>query len=170
MPEKASEPPHCIPTSRSLRGSGTRFLSFSRLSLRSAISRIAFITASWPLWSCRMMTFSGVFSSGQRAQKRSGVNFSQPRPTSMNSPPKFGCRAMLRMRRWGTLASGASIATPQPYWWLTVTTSSTLGYLGSRSRRIREMASFTTPMTHCTVVLIQRMLRVPPGPSPQGLG
>ena len=46
--------------------------------------------------------------------RRSGCSFSQPRLTIITSPPKFGFRLMLRTVRIGTIASGASIATPQP--------------------------------------------------------
>ncbi len=45
---------------------------------------------------------------------RSGCSFSQPRLTTITSPPKFGLRLMLRSVRIGTMASGASMATPQP--------------------------------------------------------
>ena len=45
---------------------------------------------------------------------RSGCSFSQPRLTTITSPPKFGFSEMLRSVRIGTTASGASIATPQP--------------------------------------------------------
>ena len=45
---------------------------------------------------------------------RSGCSFSQPRLTTITSPPKFGFRLMLRSVRIGTTASGASMATPQP--------------------------------------------------------
>ena len=45
---------------------------------------------------------------------RSGCSFSQPRLTTITSPPKFGFRLMLRSVRIGISAPGASIATPQP--------------------------------------------------------
>ena len=45
---------------------------------------------------------------------RSGCSFSQPRLTTMISPPKFGFLLMLRSVRIGICASGASMATPQP--------------------------------------------------------
>ena len=45
---------------------------------------------------------------------RSGCSFSQPRLTTITSPPKFGFFEMLRRVRIGIAASGASIATPQP--------------------------------------------------------
>ncbi len=46
---------------------------------------------------------------------RSGCSFSQPRLTSITSPPKLGLQAQVcRSVRIGTIASGASIATPQP--------------------------------------------------------
>ena len=53
----------------------------------------------------------GIVPGGSR---RSGCSFSQPRLTTITSPPKFGFRLMLRSVRIGTIASGASIATPQP--------------------------------------------------------
>jgi len=46
--------------------------------------------------------------------RRSGINFSQPRPTTIAWPPKFGLRARLRRVRIGISAPGASMATPQP--------------------------------------------------------
>src|SRR5471032_3467095 len=46
--------------------------------------------------------------------KRAGCSFSQPRLTTMACPPKLGFRLMLRSVRIGTMAPGASIATPQP--------------------------------------------------------
>ena len=45
---------------------------------------------------------------------RSGWSFSQPRLTTITSPPKFGLREMCRSVRMGMTASGASMATPQP--------------------------------------------------------
>ena len=45
---------------------------------------------------------------------RSGCSFSQPRLTTITSLPKFGFSVMLRSVRIGMIASGASIATPQP--------------------------------------------------------
>ena len=72
---------------------------------------------------------------------------------------------MLRKVRIGIDASGASIATPQPYVCSRPTTSSTFGNCGSSSALIRETANSTTPATHCTVVVIARMLRVPTVPS-----
>ena len=45
---------------------------------------------------------------------RSGCSFSQPRLTTITSLPKFGFNVMLRSVRMGMIASGASIATPQP--------------------------------------------------------
>nr|CAE55662.1 hypothetical protein [Escherichia coli Nissle 1917] len=46
--------------------------------------------------------------------RRYGCSFSQPRPTTITSPPKFGFSAILWMVRIGTTAVGALIATPQP--------------------------------------------------------
>ncbi len=45
---------------------------------------------------------------------RSGCSFSQPRLTTITSPPKFGFSEMWRRVRMGITASGASMATPQP--------------------------------------------------------
>jgi hypothetical protein len=53
----------------------------------------------------------GMLPGGSR---RSGCSFSQPRLTTITSPPKFGFRLMLRSVRIGMMASGASMATPQP--------------------------------------------------------
>jgi hypothetical protein len=72
---------------------------------------------------------------------------------------------MLRSVRIGTSAFGASIATPQPYECSSPTTSSTFGYSGSNSALMRWTAKSTTPETHCTVVVMARMLRVPTEPS-----
>ncbi|AOJ58092.1 hypothetical protein AQ477_17340 [Burkholderia thailandensis] len=46
---------------------------------------------------------------------RSGASFSQPRPITIISPPKFGLSARFCNVRIGTIAAGALIATPQPY-------------------------------------------------------
>jgi hypothetical protein len=54
---------------------------------------------------------SGIVPGGS---SRSGCSFSQPRLITMTSPPKLGLRVMLRSVRIGTIASGASMATPQP--------------------------------------------------------
>ena len=67
---------------------------------------------------------TGIVPGGSR---RSGCSFSQPRLTVITSPPKFGFRLMLRSVRIGMSASGASIATPQPYVCSKLTTSSTFG-------------------------------------------
>ena len=96
---------------------------------------------------------------------RSGCSFSQPRLITITSPPKFGFRLMLRSVRMGTIASGASMATPQPYVWSSATTSLTLGNLGSSSLLMRWTAYAVTPATHWTVWVIARMLRVPTEPS-----
>jgi hypothetical protein len=75
-----------------------------------------------PTWasSCRHTTSS---ASATRAStmamlpggsSRSGCSFSQPRLTTITSPPKLGFRLMLRSVRMGMTASGASMATPQP--------------------------------------------------------
>ena len=74
-----------------------------------------FASASTSPMSATSATFAaaaiGIVPGGIR---RSGCSFSQPRLTIITSPPKFGLRLMLRTVRIGTIASGASIATPQP--------------------------------------------------------
>ena len=71
---------------------------------------------TWP-WSCRQTTagsapfWIGIEPFGNR---RVGCSFSQPRLTTIAWPPKFGFRLILRSVRIGTMALGASIATPQP--------------------------------------------------------
>ena len=63
-------------------------------------------SAGAPRWSVIGMVPGG--------SRRSGCSFSQPRLTTITSPPKFGFYEMLRRVRIGIDASGASIATPQP--------------------------------------------------------
>ncbi len=46
--------------------------------------------------------------------RRSGTSFSQPRPITITSPPKFGLSARFCSVRIGTMAAGALMATPQP--------------------------------------------------------
>jgi hypothetical protein len=67
-------------------------------------------STSLPGTSSRLSTI-GMLPGGS---SRSGCSFSQPRLTTITSPPKFGLRLMLRSVRMGTTASGASMATPQP--------------------------------------------------------
>jgi hypothetical protein len=73
--------------------------------------------------SCRHTTSSGSSRApGRRigmgmlpgGSSRSGCSFSQPRLTTITSPPKLGFRLMWRSVRMGITASGASMATPQP--------------------------------------------------------
>ena len=87
-PEKASLPPHCMPISRSLRGSSSRRRSFSRASFLSAMSISAFMQPSKPWHSWSTTTFSGVLFSGPTSI--STVSFSHPRLTTISSPPKLG--------------------------------------------------------------------------------
>ena len=67
--------------------------------------------------SCSTAT-RGFFSSTGNAlaatMQRTGCSFSQPRLTTITSPPKFGLQARLRSVRIGIAAPGASMATPQP--------------------------------------------------------
>ncbi len=129
-PLKASLPPHCTPTTSSLAGTVSRRRAFSRSRCSSAVVMIESIIDMKPTcWSsCRHTTSSlgsavapmsatlrsstsGIDPGGS---SRCGCSFSQPRLTTITSLPKFGFRLMLRSVRIGTLASGASIATPQP--------------------------------------------------------
>ena len=129
-PEKASLPPHCTPTTSSLAGTVSRRRAFSRSRCCSAWRMIDSTMDMKPTCasSCRQTTSSllsavaptsatlrsstnGMLPGGN---SRSGCSFSQPRLTTITSPPKFGFRLMLRRVRIGTIASGASIATPQP--------------------------------------------------------
>ncbi len=57
-------------------------------------------------WSSKGMVPAGM--------SRSGCSFSQPRLTTITSPPKLGFKLILRSVRIGISAPGASIATPQP--------------------------------------------------------
>ena len=111
-PEKASLPPHCMPTSRSDKGRVSLFLSFKIFNFFSAILMRASIMASNPFSSWRTITFSGLMSAW--SMSISTVIFSQPKDTTISCPPKLGCLARLRRMRMGTLASGALMATPQP--------------------------------------------------------
>ena len=123
-PEKASLPPHCTPTTSSEAGTVSRRRAFSRVKCTSACRMMDSTMDMKPTCasSCRQTTSSAVSPLWRTSisgmlpggSKRSGCSFSQPRLTTMTSPPKFGFRLMLRSVRMGTMASGASIATPQP--------------------------------------------------------
>ncbi len=128
-PENASLPPHCTPTTSSLAGTVSRRRAFSLSRCSSAVVMIESIIDMKPTCasSCRQTTSSfgsSVAPSRPRCarrdgelpggSRRSGCSFSQPRLTTITSLPKFGFRVMLRRVRIGTIASGASIATPQP--------------------------------------------------------
>ena len=123
-PEKASLPPHCTPTTSSLAGTVSRRRAFRRSRCCPACRMIDSTMDMKPTWasSCRQTTSrpasaasrwstTGMLPGGSR---RSGCSFSQPRLTTITSPPKFGLRLMLRSVRIGITASGASMATPQP--------------------------------------------------------
>jgi hypothetical protein len=123
-PEKASLPPHCTPTTRAEAGTVSRRRAFSRSRCTVAEARIESTIEAKPTWasSCSR-TRSSAGSSPSRSSRiakvpggsrRSGCSFSQPRLTTITSPPKFGFFEMLRRVRIGIAASGASIATPQP--------------------------------------------------------
>ena len=69
--------------------------------------------------SCRQTTSSAGSRSSTMGKdpggsSRSGCSFSQPRLTTITSPPKFGLWLMLRSVRCGISAPTASMATPQP--------------------------------------------------------
>ena len=113
-PEKASLPPHCTPTTSSLAGTVSRRRAFRRCRCVSAVARMCSTIDMKPtcISSCsRTPLDSGIVPGGSR---RSGCSFSQPRLTSITSPPKFGFSAMWRSVRIGISAPGASMATPQP--------------------------------------------------------
>ena len=79
--------------------------SSCRQTTSSAFSAVA------PTSATLRSSISGMVPGGIR---RSGCSFSQPRLTTITSPPKLGFRLMLRSVRIGIIASGASMATPQP--------------------------------------------------------
>ncbi len=120
-PENASLPPHCTPTTRSDAGQVSRWRALRRSRCTLAWVRMLSIMDMKPtcLSSCNDTTSSvsprwsaiGIEPGGN---KRSGCSFSQPRLSTMTSPPKLGLLAMLRRVRMGMMASGASMATPQP--------------------------------------------------------
>ena len=129
-PLNASLPPHCTPTTSSLAGTVSRRRAFRRFRCTSAWRTMESTMLMKPTCasSCRQTTSSrvsalvptsatlrsstsGIEPGGSR---RSGCSFSQPRLTTITSPPKFGLRLMWRSVRMGMTASGASIATPQP--------------------------------------------------------
>ncbi|BAK12442.1 hypothetical protein PAJ_2362 [Pantoea ananatis AJ13355] len=119
-PEKASLPPHCMPTTSSEAGQVSRWRWLSRFRCRSATWRISSTMAPKPtsFSSCKRTISSSSSemgcTSGVPVNKRSGCSFSQPRLTTMISPPKFALRARLWTERIGITAAGALIATPQP--------------------------------------------------------
>ncbi len=129
-PLKASLPPHCTPTTRLLAGHASRRRAFRRSRWNSAVDMIESIIDMKPTCasSCRQTTSSFTSSLAPTSatlrsstiaklpggNRRSGCSFSQPRLTTITSPPKFGFSEMLRKVRIGMIASGASIATPQP--------------------------------------------------------
>ena len=129
-PENASLPPHCTPTTSSLAGTVSRRRAFRRSRCSCAVDMIESIIDMKPTWpsSCRQTTSSSASALAPTSatlrssmiaivpggSSRSGCSFSQPRLTTITSPPKFGLRLMLRSVRIGITASGASIATPQP--------------------------------------------------------
>ena len=129
-PEKASLPPHCTPTTSSLAGTVSRRRAFRRSRCSSACVMIESIIDMKPTCasSCRQTTSSGLSALAPTSatlrsstsgmlpggNRRSGCSFSQPRLITITSPPKLGLRLMLRRVRIGMMASGASMATPQP--------------------------------------------------------
>jgi len=120
-PLKASLPPHCTPTTSSLAGTVSRRRALRRRRCCSAWRRMESTMDMKPTWasSCRQTTSSACSRSSTMGKlpggsRRSGCSFSQPRLTTMTSPPKFGFRLRLRTVRMGITASGASMATPQP--------------------------------------------------------
>ena len=127
-PENASLPPHCTPTTSSEAGQGSRRRRSSRPSRSSAIRIRAVIMSPKPRKdsSCRRSTGDDpheapslpqqhpAHASSSSGASRSASSFSQPRPTIIVSPPKFGLRTRFRSVRIGIAAPGAWIATPQP--------------------------------------------------------
>ena len=128
-PENASLPPHWTPTTSSDAGTVSRRRAFRRSRCTFACAMTESIIDMKPTCfaSCRQTTSSASpWASAAPAPRwsaigitpggisRSGCSFSQPRLTTITSPPKLGLRLMLRTVRIGMTASGASIATPQP--------------------------------------------------------
>ena len=124
-PDNASLPPHCTPTTKSLAGQVSRRRKLSRCRCTPAWRKMLSIMLMKPTWasSCKHTTSNTEASVDERAstsgmlpggKRRSGWSFSQPKLTTMTSPPKLGFRLMWRRVRMGMTASGASIATPQP--------------------------------------------------------
>ncbi len=120
-PLNASLPPHCTPTTRALAGTVSRRRRFSRSRCALALSMMESIMLMKPTCasSCRQTTSSSGSRSSTMGKvpggsSRSGCSFSQPRLTTITSPPKLGLRLMLRSVRCGISAPTASMATPQP--------------------------------------------------------
>ena len=115
-PENASLPPHCSPTTRSdgrarSRGAPVQHRQ-PRLGHRQ--DRGDHGAKAVEASSCSRVTMLNGLTAPSGGNSRAGCSFSQPRLTSMSSPPKFGCSARFCSVRIGTAARGASIATPQP--------------------------------------------------------
>ncbi len=96
---------------------------------------------------------------------RSGCSFSQPRPTTITSPPKFGLCAMLRRVRIGIGASRRVDGDAAAIDVLEADDVVDVRIFRQQLRRMRSIAKSSTPATHCTVVVIASMLRVPTEPS-----
>ena len=148
-PEKASLPPHCTPTTRALAGRVWRRRALSRSRCGRALCTMLSSMDMNPTWcsSCRQTVSAGSLAEPPLmmgklpgGNRREGCSFSQPRLTTMISPPKLGLRLILRNVRIGIMASGASMATPQPYVCSRPTTSSTKGYRGISSVLMRLTA------------------------------
>ena len=122
-PENASLPPHCTPTTSSLAGTVSRRRASRRARCGFALATMWSIIDMKPTCAsaCRH-TVSGPDTASRPSgigklpggSSRSGCSFSQPRLTTITSPPKFGFSAMWRSVRMGISAPGASMATPQP--------------------------------------------------------
>ena len=122
-PENASLPPHCTPTTKALAGTVWRRRAFRRARCGFARCTMLSIMDMKPTCasSCRH-TKSGPASWSRASwigklpggSRRAGCSFSQPRLTTITSPPKLGFRLMFRRVRIGISAPGASMATPQP--------------------------------------------------------
>ena len=121
-PEKASLPPHCTPTTSSLAGTVSRRRAFRRSRCTSAWRMIESIIDMKP--TCALVLQAHHVELARRWRRRrprcarrragcvpggssrSGCSFSQPRLTTITSPPKFGLRLMLRSVRIGIIGVG----------------------------------------------------------------
>ncbi|MNE53471.1 hypothetical protein D3C80_1482030 [compost metagenome] len=117
-PEKASLPPHCMPSTSSEAGQVSRRRVSKTFRRSSIMPMICSTMPAKPLAeSCRRN--SQASSSWPAVSSSPGIScsacsFSQPRLMTSAWPPRLGLRARLCRVRIGITASGALMATPQP--------------------------------------------------------